>query len=504
MTSGASTVRNRLSRIAGFLIVLLLAAAAVSACHGQDPDAWYGYRLGGKLDPADILGMPLAKNGSRQVTLKPKGAWPWDEATAWITPDNVIIAMEFKANECGAPAPAAPSPWAKDTVKTPAAPCSRSSKDLAAFADTLRDSIKDRVSPHTLPTPPSRPPESGPLRTDGEKAYSWLFRKQPSGCDGDHARYLAPYDDPTGTFDKIVLESQPDYVALTLVIADMWRYDSVRQTIAAIDDDTERQKKDDQCAGRRLRYVDIVRDTTSSTPFGMPQYGYMEANGYRVPPFKRAGVITNQDYDYAVGPDTLEANISWVQLTASLALDAAGTINRCTTVQSSGDLRLDDLSCRLMQRRFRFYPARDDAGAPVPSLATYKLRWPLPRSENGNAWGLDSEYGGSTASGPPQRMVMPYPHSATPINIDRLDLTAAYPPGAKARHEQGVANVDLTISTDGLPIGCTVLRSSDWPDLDEATCSFLKAHALFRPATDGEGHAIVGHFQQRVKWLNVQ
>jgi hypothetical protein len=383
------------------IILLLLTASALASCHERDVTTWYGYRLGGKLDAADILGMPLARNGSRVVALKPRGDWNWDQATALVDPNDIIIALDFEMRGCGPSASAMPAPWFTDTAPLSFQRCARSERDIASFGDALRDSIKDRVSPHTLPAP-TTPPSPGLsfARANGLKTYNWSFRKQFSGCDGHQPRYLAPYEDTSSTVDNIALASWPDHLSLIVAIANMAQYDSVRQRIDPIDDDTERQKQEDQCADRHVRYVDIARDT-SSRLFGMPQYGYPDANGYRVPPFKRAGVITNQDYDYAAGPGTFEANINWTELTAALDLDAAGTVKRCSITHSSKDTRLDDLSCRLILRRFRFYPARDDGGTPVPSQVTYRLSWPLPRSENGNAWGLDSAYGGSVGAGPP-------------------------------------------------------------------------------------------------------
>ena len=53
-----------------------------------------------------------------------------------------------------------------------------------------------------------------------------------------------------------------------------------------------------------------------------------------------------------------------------------GRVSQCEIVQSSGFKRLDDATCAIIQRRFRFNPATKD-GQPVPERKTQPVRWRL-------------------------------------------------------------------------------------------------------------------------------
>ena len=56
-----------------------------------------------------------------------------------------------------------------------------------------------------------------------------------------------------------------------------------------------------------------------------------------------------------------------------------GRVTQCEVVQSSGFKRLDDATCSIIQRRFRFNPATRD-GQPVPEKKTQPVRWRLTNS----------------------------------------------------------------------------------------------------------------------------
>ena len=53
-----------------------------------------------------------------------------------------------------------------------------------------------------------------------------------------------------------------------------------------------------------------------------------------------------------------------------------GRASQCEVTQSSGFKRLDDATCAILQRRFRFNPATRD-GQPVPERKTQPVRWQL-------------------------------------------------------------------------------------------------------------------------------
>ena len=57
-----------------------------------------------------------------------------------------------------------------------------------------------------------------------------------------------------------------------------------------------------------------------------------------------------------------------------------GRVHGCTVTQSSGNVDLDDVTCRLIERRFRYEPARDAEGRPVADTLTGRhIWWTEPR-----------------------------------------------------------------------------------------------------------------------------
>jgi len=52
-----------------------------------------------------------------------------------------------------------------------------------------------------------------------------------------------------------------------------------------------------------------------------------------------------------------------------------GTIHRCRIRQSSGHPDIDATTCRLIEERFRYAPARDGRGQPVPDVAGWRQDW---------------------------------------------------------------------------------------------------------------------------------
>ena len=61
-----------------------------------------------------------------------------------------------------------------------------------------------------------------------------------------------------------------------------------------------------------------------------------------------------------------------------VVVDEQGRAQSCRIVQSSGWPELDEATCRVVQRRARFNPARDAQGNPVKSTYSGKIRWRLP------------------------------------------------------------------------------------------------------------------------------
>ena len=71
-----------------------------------------------------------------------------------------------------------------------------------------------------------------------------------------------------------------------------------------------------------------------------------------------------------------------------------------------------------------------------------------------------------------------------------IDEVADYPETAKQSRQGGAVETELAIRSDsGLPIICTVLRTSGVAALDEGTCRLLLRRARFAPGAGPRGHS---------------
>ena len=55
-----------------------------------------------------------------------------------------------------------------------------------------------------------------------------------------------------------------------------------------------------------------------------------------------------------------------------------GRVRNCRVVQTSGSIEADAITCRLIEKRFRYRPARDGAGDPVNDATGWKQWWWRP------------------------------------------------------------------------------------------------------------------------------
>jgi periplasmic protein TonB len=61
-----------------------------------------------------------------------------------------------------------------------------------------------------------------------------------------------------------------------------------------------------------------------------------------------------------------------------LTVGPDGRVSNCTITSSSGSSSLDSTTCRLMQRRAKFTPARDSSGNPTSDTVSSRIKWVLP------------------------------------------------------------------------------------------------------------------------------
>src|SRR4051794_22832503 len=87
-----------------------------------------------------------------------------------------------------------------------------------------------------------------------------------------------------------------------------------------------------------------------------------------------------------------------------------------------------------------------------------------------------------------------------PQHPQGLIAATDYPPGAMARGEQGLAHFQVVVNQVGRVDSCTILLSSGFKDLDDATCLLVPSRARFSPAKNDEDRPIYGTFRASINW----
>jgi protein TonB len=85
-------------------------------------------------------------------------------------------------------------------------------------------------------------------------------------------------------------------------------------------------------------------------------------------------------------------------------------------------------------------------------------------------------------------------------NLQRLLDSTDYPKSALYQGEQGSVYFQVLVNPDGRVDTCTVLLSSGYKDLDDATCRLVTARARFSPPHGENGRAIYGTYRQVISW----
>ena len=88
-----------------------------------------------------------------------------------------------------------------------------------------------------------------------------------------------------------------------------------------------------------------------------------------------SGAISGErDYPRAARRAGIEGTVS-----VRFIVDTDGRATGCGVTRSSGHAALDETTCRLIEQRFRYRPARDGQGRLVPESVSRTFDWLLPR-----------------------------------------------------------------------------------------------------------------------------
>jgi TonB family protein len=92
--------------------------------------------------------------------------------------------------------------------------------------------------------------------------------------------------------------------------------------------------------------------------------------GVATPARRQAGTLLNSDYPREAKRAKAEGTVS-----VSYKVGADGSVGGCTVTKSSGREDLDRTTCRVIEERFRYAPARDAIGEPVEQTMTRSYDW---------------------------------------------------------------------------------------------------------------------------------
>jgi protein TonB len=88
------------------------------------------------------------------------------------------------------------------------------------------------------------------------------------------------------------------------------------------------------------------------------------------PPRQVRGEIRDRDYPRGAGEAGVGGTVSVIY-----TVEPDGRATRCAITRSSGSRELDETTCRLIEQRFRFEPAHDRYGRPIPSRIVQDHEW---------------------------------------------------------------------------------------------------------------------------------
>jgi periplasmic protein TonB len=91
---------------------------------------------------------------------------------------------------------------------------------------------------------------------------------------------------------------------------------------------------------------------------------------------KISGSITNKDY-----PKAAARAKEGGEVTAYFTVSSDGRASGCKVVKSSGNGELDATTCRLIEQRFRYEPARNKRGEAISDVTGWQQTWWLERGK---------------------------------------------------------------------------------------------------------------------------
>ena len=99
-----------------------------------------------------------------------------------------------------------------------------------------------------------------------------------------------------------------------------------------------------------------------------------DGDGFETPPRWKKGRIKDSDYPRAAAELGASGTVS-----VRYRIELDGRATGCVITRTSGNAELDETTCRLIERRFRYEPSRDARGRPVISYIVRDNDWIFER-----------------------------------------------------------------------------------------------------------------------------
>ena len=173
----------------------------------------------------------------------------------------------------------------------------------------------------------------------------------------------------------------------------------------------------------------------------------------------------------------------------------------CAAIISTGNAEADAAVCRAVTERFRFDSARAADGKATYETRLLRPRWarpvlpgvPAPIAVRAPV-GRPGVVGEATRTHPPAEG----PRAAR-LRSGRLG-SDDYPAASIRAEEQGTVRAGFVVGTSGLVESCSVVRSSGFTRLDNATCMLLILRLRYDPAHDARGNPVEEVVQRTITW----
>lgn len=97
----------------------------------------------------------------------------------------------------------------------------------------------------------------------------------------------------------------------------------------------------------------------------------------KIQPAKAKGSLVGLIDGEADYPPSARRNEEQGTVAVRLSIGTDGRVTNCSVTSSSGSSALDDTTCKILTRRARFTPAKDESGAAVTDTFAQRITWRL-------------------------------------------------------------------------------------------------------------------------------